>query len=96
MAEPTRIWVAPKLIAFSKSADIPIERYCRPQFSDKFLRSAKWRLASSCNGGSYAAGQTTYNPETMAESSVALMIGVVDSSCKIKISQERLHHTTCF
>ena len=59
-----------------------------PDTTLTFTPNAAGSQASSCNGGSYAAGQTTYNPETMAESSVALMIGVVDSSCKIKISQE--------
>merc|ERR1712167_120560 len=59
-----------------------------PDTTLTFTPNAAGSQASSCNGGSYAAGQTTYNPETMAESSVALMIGVVDSSCKIKVSQE--------
>jgi hypothetical protein len=51
MAEPTRTWVAPKEIAFSKSALMPIDRPERPLRSAILASSAKCRLASSSTGG---------------------------------------------
>ena len=50
MAEPTRIWVAPKLIAFSKSEDIPLKDTSDHNFQIS-SRSAKLRFASSYTGG---------------------------------------------
>jgi hypothetical protein len=51
MAEPTRTCVAPKEIAFSKSALMPIDRPLSPLRSAILASSAKCRLASSSTGG---------------------------------------------
>ena len=50
-AEPTRTEVAPKAIAVSKSALMPIDSSLRPFRSAIFFRSAKWGKAGSSAGG---------------------------------------------
>lgn len=59
-----------------------------PDTTLSFTPKASGNQANSCNGGSYPAGQTTYNPSSMVESRVDLTLGVVDGSCKLQATKE--------
>eukprot|EP00943_MAST-04B_sp_MAST-4B-sp1_P004781 g4781.t1 len=60
-----------------------------PDTTLRFTPQASGSKASSCDGGSYPAGQTTYNPDTMAEAPIVLAAGVVDQSCNLIASGQR-------
>merc|ERR1711871_1496819 len=45
---------------------------------------------SACSGSSYPAGQATYNPNTMAKKSVAVVSAVVDPSCRLQTSADNV------
>ena len=65
IAVPTRTWVAPKRIAVSKSALIPMLRTARP------LRRAISRSSAKCSAGSSSLGRDAHQPDDRQAEPVA-------------------------
>ena len=59
-----------------------------PDTTLTFVSHASGSQALTCSGGSYPAGQATYNPDSMAEQSAALVSAVVDDSCKVQTTPD--------